>query len=109
MWTVIVGFFFACLFPGIPSRPVTLIGLRYFSDREAFILHQRIVQEDSQKHALTNKIQPKVVYKAVGVFAYTSGNEAKSSMLAGERQVVAARIDYIMWCGCRVLLCCIWA
>ena len=60
-----LGVAFACLFPGTPSRPVTLIGLRYFNDREVFILQQRIVREDSHKHILTNTIRPKVVFKTV--------------------------------------------
>lgn len=65
VWTVILGIGFVCLFPGTPSRPVTLIGLRYFNDREVLILQQRILREDSHKHALTKRIEMKVVYKAV--------------------------------------------
>ncbi|RYP84720.1 hypothetical protein DL770_005172 [Monosporascus sp. CRB-9-2] len=65
MWTVLMGVAFGCLFPVSLSRPVPFIGLRYFTDREAFILQQRIVQEDSHKHAVSQNIPLKVVLKTL--------------------------------------------
>ncbi|RYP18295.1 hypothetical protein DL765_004015 [Monosporascus sp. GIB2] len=65
MWTVLMGVAFGCLFPASLSRPVPFVGLRYFTDREAFILKQRIVQEDSHKHAVSQNIPFKVVFKTL--------------------------------------------
>ncbi|RYP83155.1 hypothetical protein DL769_001461 [Monosporascus sp. CRB-8-3] len=65
IWTVLMGVVFGCLFPASLSRPVPFIGLRYFTDREAFILQQRIVQEDSHKHAVSQNIRFKVVFKTL--------------------------------------------
>ncbi|RYP45567.1 hypothetical protein DL768_008116 [Monosporascus sp. mg162] len=65
MWTVLMGVAFGCLFPVSLSRPVPFIGLRYFTDREAFILQQRIVREDSDKHAVSQNIPLRVVFKTL--------------------------------------------
>ncbi|RYO83197.1 hypothetical protein DL762_006242 [Monosporascus cannonballus] len=65
MWTVLMGVVFGCLFPASLSRPVPFVGLRYFTDREAFILRQRIVQEDSYKRAVSQNIPFKAVFKTL--------------------------------------------
>ncbi|RYP66934.1 hypothetical protein DL771_007508 [Monosporascus sp. 5C6A] len=61
LWTVLMGVLFGCLFPASLSRPVSFTGLRFFTDREAFILKQRIVQEDPHKHSVSQNIRFKVV------------------------------------------------
>ncbi|RYP42606.1 hypothetical protein DL767_000130 [Monosporascus sp. MG133] len=65
MWTVLMGVAFGCLFPVSLSQPVPFMGLRYFNDREVFILQQRIVQEDSHKQAVSQTIPLKVVFKTL--------------------------------------------
>ncbi|EON98495.1 putative alternative sulfate transporter protein [Phaeoacremonium minimum UCRPA7] len=49
IFTILAGVVFACLFPGSPSNPVSLTGIRYFNDREVMILQQRIVLDDPSK------------------------------------------------------------
>lgn len=49
LFTVLVGILFLCLFPKSPSNPVSLLGYRYFSERESQILQQRVLREDPSK------------------------------------------------------------
>lgn len=49
MFTVVVGIIFLALFPRQTSKPVSLLGVRYFNEREAYILTQRILLDDPSK------------------------------------------------------------
>ncbi|KAL2157990.1 hypothetical protein VTH06DRAFT_4799 [Thermothelomyces fergusii] len=53
MFTVLVGALFVALFPRSPGNPVSIFGIRYFSEREAHILGQRVLRDDP------TKIQPR--------------------------------------------------
>lgn len=48
-FTVLVGVVFISIFPRSPANPVSLLGYRYFSEREAQILHQRVILDDPTK------------------------------------------------------------
>ncbi|CRK17857.1 putative transporter like protein [Verticillium longisporum] len=47
--TLVAGFCFFALFPGAPSNPVSLLGVRFFTDREITILRDRIIIDDPNK------------------------------------------------------------
>lgn len=49
IFTVVVGILFICLFPISAANPVSLIGLRYFNERESQILQQRVLRDDPSK------------------------------------------------------------
>ncbi|KAH8598708.1 alternative sulfate transporter [Bisporella sp. PMI_857] len=46
LFTILVAGIFASLFPGTPANPVTLTGLRYFTEREVHIMRERIRLEN---------------------------------------------------------------
>ncbi|KAG7290308.1 hypothetical protein NEMBOFW57_000307 [Staphylotrichum longicolle] len=48
-FTVLVGVVFISIFPRSPANPVSLLGYRYFTEREAQILHQRVILDDPTK------------------------------------------------------------
>lgn len=52
--TIVAGIAFFTLFPGAPSNPVSLIGVRLFTDRETMILRERVLLDDPRK-ALSKK------------------------------------------------------
>ncbi|EQB56921.1 putative transporter [Colletotrichum gloeosporioides] len=76
IFTVLVGICFLVFFPNQVSNPVSLAGLRYFSEREAEILYKRVMLDDPSKahpkksvswpelrEALTNwKLIPHVIF-----------------------------------------------
>lgn len=47
--TLLIAVLFILLFPQSPKRPVSLAGLRYFSQRESEILAARVLQDDPTK------------------------------------------------------------
>ncbi|KAL2125017.1 hypothetical protein VTJ04DRAFT_1382 [Mycothermus thermophilus] len=49
LFTVLVGLIFLALFPKSTAHPVSLLGLRYFNEREAQILTQRVLRDDPTK------------------------------------------------------------
>lgn len=49
IFTVLVGICFLVFFPNQVSNPVSLAGLRYFSEREAEILYKRVMLDDPSK------------------------------------------------------------
>ena len=49
MFTCVVGILFATLFPKSLFEPKSAFGFRYFTDREADILHRRIIFDDPRK------------------------------------------------------------
>ncbi|KAK4132811.1 MFS general substrate transporter, partial [Trichocladium antarcticum] len=49
VFTIIVGILFFSLLPQSPLNPVSLFGIRYFSEREAQILQQRVLRDDPSK------------------------------------------------------------
>ncbi|KAL2154655.1 hypothetical protein VTH82DRAFT_3331 [Thermothelomyces myriococcoides] len=53
LFTILVGVLFIAFFPRSPSNPVSLFGVRYFSEREAQILQERVLRDDG------TKIQPR--------------------------------------------------
>ncbi|CAK7221697.1 hypothetical protein SEUCBS140593_004654 [Sporothrix eucalyptigena] len=49
MFTVVVGILFISLFPKSPANPVSILGFRYFSDREIHVLSRRVLLDDPSK------------------------------------------------------------
>ncbi|CAK7236665.1 hypothetical protein SCUCBS95973_009685 [Sporothrix curviconia] len=49
MFTLAIGFLFITLFPKNPSNPTSILGLRYFNDREIHILSRRVLLDDPSK------------------------------------------------------------
>ncbi|ORY71367.1 alternative sulfate transporter [Pseudomassariella vexata] len=65
IFTVLVGVLFGCFFPGTPSHPTTLTGLRYFSEREIFVLLQRKHLDGSCKDQHNKRIKFRIVMKSL--------------------------------------------
>ncbi|GJC86441.1 putative transporter YIL166C [Colletotrichum liriopes] len=65
--TVLVGIAFLFLFPKSTSNPVSILGTRFFNEREARILTERVLRDDPAK------AQPRL---------YVSSAELKSAMLS---------------------------
>lgn len=49
LFTILVGVLFVMLFPRSSGNPFSLLGFRYFSEREAQILQQRVLRDDPTK------------------------------------------------------------
>lgn len=49
MFTVVVGIFFITFFPKSPTNPVSILGIRYFDEREIHILSRRVLLDDPSK------------------------------------------------------------
>ncbi|KAK4152520.1 hypothetical protein C8A00DRAFT_34764 [Chaetomidium leptoderma] len=49
LFTLLVGILFIALFPLSSAKPVSLLGIRYFSEREAQILQHRVLRDDPTK------------------------------------------------------------
>ncbi|KAH6853956.1 major facilitator superfamily domain-containing protein [Chaetomium sp. MPI-CAGE-AT-0009] len=49
LFTILIGVLFLTLFPRSSGNPVSLLGFRYFSEREAQILQQRVLRDDPTK------------------------------------------------------------
>jgi sugar phosphate permease len=49
LFTILIGVLFITLFPRSSSNPVSLLKFRYFSEREAQILQQRVLRDDPTK------------------------------------------------------------
>jgi hypothetical protein len=49
IFTILVGILFIALFPLSSANPVSLLGFRYFSERESQILQQRVLRDDPTK------------------------------------------------------------
>ncbi|AEO70550.1 uncharacterized protein THITE_2122161 [Thermothielavioides terrestris NRRL 8126] len=49
LFTILVGVIFIAFFPLSPANPVSLLGIRYFSEQEAHILQQRVLRDDPSK------------------------------------------------------------
>lgn len=49
LFTILAGILFICAFPGTPSNPVTLTGIKYFNEREITILQTRVLIDDPAK------------------------------------------------------------
>lgn len=56
IFTVIVGVIFALLFPSSPANPVNLLKRRYFTERESYILVQRVLRDDPSKHEKSKNV-----------------------------------------------------
>lgn len=65
MFTVLVGAAFLCLFPKSPSDPVSLLGFRYFTEREAHILSHRVLLDDPRKIHKRQHISKQEIKNAV--------------------------------------------
>ncbi|KAM0651855.1 hypothetical protein ACHAO3_003389 [Verticillium nonalfalfae] len=63
--TLVAGFCFFALFPGIPSNPVSLLGVRFFTDREITILRDRIIIDDPNKATTKTSINLGDLQRAV--------------------------------------------
>jgi len=62
LFTILVGVIFTFLFPRSPGNPVSLAGIRYFSERESQILVRRILLDDPTKsHAQKNITRQEIV------------------------------------------------
>lgn len=66
MFTVLVGVLFISIFPRSPANPVSLLGYRYFSEREAQILQQRVLLDDPSKAQARPNVSRAEVKAAVG-------------------------------------------
>jgi MFS family permease len=56
LFTVVVGVIFALLFPSSPTNPVNLLKRRYFTERESYILVQRVLRDDPSKHEKSKNV-----------------------------------------------------
>ncbi|KAJ4264354.1 hypothetical protein NW762_005551 [Fusarium torreyae] len=56
LFTVVVGITFIVMFPNQVSNPVSLVGIRYFNEKEAEILAQRVLRDDPSKAIMRRHI-----------------------------------------------------
>ena len=49
MFTVVVGVIFLSLFPDSVMNPVSVLGIRAFTEKESYILTQRVLRDDPSK------------------------------------------------------------
>ena len=50
MFTIVVGVIFVVFFPQSVAKPINLFRHRYFTERESYILVQRVLIDDPTKH-----------------------------------------------------------
>ena len=67
IFTISIGIAFALLFPASPANPVNLLRHRYFTEREAHILVQRVLLDDPTKHHTHKNVTGKELKQTVGV------------------------------------------
>ncbi|KAH6983584.1 major facilitator superfamily domain-containing protein [Ilyonectria sp. MPI-CAGE-AT-0026] len=65
IFTILVGIAFAAIFPGAPSEGVSLLCIKYFTERERTILHQRILLDDPTKLKRRKNVSPREMLDAV--------------------------------------------
>jgi hypothetical protein len=65
IFTIIAGIVFTSLFPGLPSNPVSLAGVSYFSEKEITILQNRVYLDDPSKAVQKSHVEFSVVLKTV--------------------------------------------
>jgi len=63
--TIVAGVVFVVLFPGTPSNPVSLAGVRLFTEREQLILRERVFLDDPNKRTAKKSIPARDVLKAL--------------------------------------------
>jgi len=63
--TLVAGVVFVVLFPGTPSNPVSLTGVRWFTAREQLILRERVFRDDPTKRAAKKRIPVREVLRAL--------------------------------------------
>lgn len=56
LFTILIGICFVALCPRGTSDPSSLLGFRYFNERESYILTQRVLLDDPTKHQLHKTI-----------------------------------------------------
>ncbi|CAI4212299.1 unnamed protein product [Parascedosporium putredinis] len=97
IFTILVGFAFLAVFPESASHPVSLLKLRYFSERESRILHQRVLKDDPTKAqasrnvkwaeikgALTNwRLIPHIGFTIVGLAPASAFGSYAPTLVAG--------------------------
>ena len=69
MFTVVVGAVFLFFFPKSPTDPVSLLGYRYFTEREAHILSHRVLLDDPRKIHKRQHISRQEIKSAVSVYS----------------------------------------
>jgi hypothetical protein len=65
LFTIIVAGIFAIFFPGTPKDAKSLVGFRYFSEREIHILNQRIYLDDPNSEKARKTISLKELTSTV--------------------------------------------
>ncbi|KAF4447766.1 alternative sulfate transporter [Fusarium albosuccineum] len=97
IFTVLVGIAFLITFPNQVSNPVSLLGYRYFTDREAQILYERVLRDDPSKAQLrqhvtweelknvftTWKLLPHVGFTIVGLAPASAFGSYAPSLVVG--------------------------
>ena len=68
-----MGILFIALFPLSSANPVSLLGIRYFSERESQILQQRVLRDDPTKFQARRNVSLAEVKAAVCIPLSTCG------------------------------------
>ncbi|KAH8808667.1 alternative sulfate transporter [Xylogone sp. PMI_703] len=66
LFTIVVSFILASLFPGVPNKAKSLLGVQYFSERELHIIRQRVLLDDPTKATGRSNITRKELTTALG-------------------------------------------
>lgn len=82
---MLVGLIFLALFPKSTAHPVSLLGLRYFNEREAQILTQRVLRDDPTKFQPRRNVSLAEVKAAVRIFLPLSRFRWEHPQLTGIR------------------------
>jgi hypothetical protein len=98
LFTVMIGMVFIAVFPGSPAHPISICRITWFSEREVFILRQRILLDDASRAEDTCRISGKDILRTVGLIISwkgTSSSTLKSLThhTAGKWKAMATRLD----------------
>ena len=74
MMTLFLAIAFIAFFPRGTHRPVSLMGLRYFSERESQVLTARVLRDDPSKQQVRQHISREEFMAAVRVFSPLSSS-----------------------------------
>lgn len=67
IFTILVGIAFLTIFPTSISKPVSLVGIRFFSERESHILTRRILADDPSKAEVKTYVSWQEVKNVVSI------------------------------------------
>lgn len=66
--TLFIALLFVIILPRCPENPVSLVGIRYFNERETSIIVERVLQDDPTKVHPRPHVSPREIWDAVSIY-----------------------------------------